>query len=190
MNEKKKKFYEALKTFVMEVYLAEQEGQEWGEELIEAIADLQNELDKIEAPKSDPPFGYYHVQPAQPNIFLTASLADIVQQLESCGYRCEAGPLELNIAFIELKRRAEAEAEREKRFPGRLERALLIAVRQAAQACLDYIYEFEQVPDGKLQDALHDALQRILIPLEEVDQAYKIIEAHGLAMSKAREADV
>lgn len=35
---------------------------------------------------------------------------DLIKQLESCGYRCEAGGLSMNVAFIELKRRAELEA--------------------------------------------------------------------------------
>jgi hypothetical protein len=30
-------------------------------------------------------------------------LKEIIKQLESCGYTCEAGPLENNVAFIELK---------------------------------------------------------------------------------------
>ncbi len=38
-----------------------------------------------------------------------SALLDIVKQLESCGFRCEAGPLELNVAFIELKQIAERE---------------------------------------------------------------------------------
>lgn len=32
------------------------------------------------------------------------SLAEIVEQLKSCNYECEAGPLENNVAFIELVR--------------------------------------------------------------------------------------
>lgn len=31
------------------------------------------------------------------------ALAEIIEQLESCGYECEAGPLELNAAFVEVK---------------------------------------------------------------------------------------
>jgi hypothetical protein len=53
--------------------------------------------------------GYFRIEPAQPNIFADATLSEIVSQLERCDYRCEAGPLRLNLAFIELKRRAEAE---------------------------------------------------------------------------------
>jgi len=34
------------------------------------------------------------------------TLEGIVEQLISCNYECEAGPLENNLAFIELKRRA------------------------------------------------------------------------------------
>lgn len=34
------------------------------------------------------------------------SLATIVGQLESCGYECVAGPLEMNVAFQELQRMA------------------------------------------------------------------------------------
>lgn len=35
------------------------------------------------------------------------ALKAIVEQLESCGYECEGGPLELNTAFIALKELAE-----------------------------------------------------------------------------------
>ncbi|WP_433958550.1 hypothetical protein [Cytobacillus horneckiae] len=34
-------------------------------------------------------------------------LKEIVKQLESCGYTCDAGPLENNTAFLELKSLAE-----------------------------------------------------------------------------------
>jgi len=37
------------------------------------------------------------------------TLAEIVDQLEFCDYQCEGGPLRNNIAFIELKRRSEAD---------------------------------------------------------------------------------
>lgn len=58
---------------------------------------------------SEPAAGYYLIQSDRPNPFEGASLAEIVQQLESCGYRCEAGQLQYNLAFIELKKRAESE---------------------------------------------------------------------------------
>ena len=35
------------------------------------------------------------------------TLREIIEQLESCNYECEAGSLERNIAFIELKERVE-----------------------------------------------------------------------------------
>lgn len=35
------------------------------------------------------------------------TLAEIVAQLELCEYKCEGGSLVWNVAFIELKRRAE-----------------------------------------------------------------------------------
>ena len=35
------------------------------------------------------------------------TLKEIVEQLRMCGYVCEAGPLENNVAFIELVRMAE-----------------------------------------------------------------------------------
>ena len=38
------------------------------------------------------------------------SIQEIVNQLEACNYECEAGPLENNTAFIELKKRAQFEA--------------------------------------------------------------------------------
>lgn len=53
--------------------------------------------------------GYYRVEPIEPNIFRDASLSELVAQLERCDYRCEAGPLRMNLAFMELKRRAEIE---------------------------------------------------------------------------------
>ena len=34
------------------------------------------------------------------------TLKEIVEQLELCGFECEAGPLENNVAFIELKEMA------------------------------------------------------------------------------------
>lgn len=43
---------------------------------------------------------------ATPPTWPNASLADIVAQLRSCGFICEAGPLENNVAFVELERRA------------------------------------------------------------------------------------
>jgi hypothetical protein len=36
------------------------------------------------------------------------TLKEIVEQLRSCGFECEAGPLENNVAFIALEKRAEA----------------------------------------------------------------------------------
>lgn len=36
-------------------------------------------------------------------------LKEIVEQLKACGYQCEAGPLENNVAFIALEQRAEQE---------------------------------------------------------------------------------
>lgn len=37
------------------------------------------------------------------------TITDIVNQLESCGYTCEGGPLEMNMAFIALKKMAKRE---------------------------------------------------------------------------------
>lgn len=37
-------------------------------------------------------------------------LKAIVEKLKSCGYECVAGPLENNVAFIELEELAESEA--------------------------------------------------------------------------------
>jgi hypothetical protein len=39
------------------------------------------------------------------------TLKEIVEQLESCSFECEAGSLESNIAFIELKKAAEKDAQ-------------------------------------------------------------------------------
>jgi hypothetical protein len=43
------------------------------------------------------------------NDYVIASLKEIVEQLEFCKFECEGGSLENNIAFLELKRRAELE---------------------------------------------------------------------------------
>lgn len=57
--------------------------------------------------------GYYRIEKTDPNIFADAGLSELIRQLESCGYRCEAGPLENNLAYIELRRRV-IEQERDK----------------------------------------------------------------------------
>lgn len=36
-------------------------------------------------------------------------MLELIRQLEACGYTCEAGPLENNIAFIQLKAMADDE---------------------------------------------------------------------------------
>lgn len=55
--------------------------------------------------------GYYFVN--DQTVYLpemaALSLSELLDQLESCGYRCEAGGLSLNIAWIELRRRAKEE---------------------------------------------------------------------------------
>lgn len=38
-----------------------------------------------------------------------ATLKEIVEQLEFCGYECEFGKLIMNVAFLEIKRRSEEE---------------------------------------------------------------------------------
>lgn len=43
---------------------------------------------------------------AQPPWIAKYALRGIVSQLESCDYECEAGPLELNTAFLALKEMA------------------------------------------------------------------------------------
>ncbi|KAA0941611.1 hypothetical protein FQ087_20865 [Sporosarcina sp. ANT_H38] len=40
------------------------------------------------------------------------NLKEIVEQLQKCGFECEAGPLENNTAFIELKELADSEEDR------------------------------------------------------------------------------
>lgn len=35
------------------------------------------------------------------------TIKEIVEQLKSCGYECQAGPLENNVAFIELEKLAQ-----------------------------------------------------------------------------------
>lgn len=40
-------------------------------------------------------------------------LKDIVEQLKKCSFECEAGPLELNMGFIQLELLADAEEEYE-----------------------------------------------------------------------------
>jgi hypothetical protein len=39
------------------------------------------------------------------------TLAEIIEQLEACGYECEAGPLENNVAWQELKEIAQHETD-------------------------------------------------------------------------------
>jgi hypothetical protein len=39
------------------------------------------------------------------------TLQEIVEQLRACGFECEAGPLENNVAFQELVRLAEQSTE-------------------------------------------------------------------------------
>jgi hypothetical protein len=39
------------------------------------------------------------------------TLSEIVEQLRSCGFECEAGPLESNVAFEELVRLASVEVK-------------------------------------------------------------------------------
>lgn len=41
------------------------------------------------------------------------NLKEIVEQLEMCGFECEAGPLENNTAFVALKELVELEEERD-----------------------------------------------------------------------------
>lgn len=53
-----------------------------------------------------PTNGYFYIAPILPNCFATADLLEIVEQLRACEYRCEAGPLVNNLAFMELERRA------------------------------------------------------------------------------------
>lgn len=38
------------------------------------------------------------------------TLQEIIEQLEACGYECEAGPLENNVAWQELKQKAQGNA--------------------------------------------------------------------------------
>lgn len=56
------------------------------------------------------------------------NLPEIIKQLESCGYSCEAGSLENNLAFIELKRMA-----------GNLEEATVLAKSVWAKEPIDTI---------------------------------------------------
>lgn len=43
------------------------------------------------------------------------TLPEIITQLEACHFECEAGPLEMNVAFVELKMRSMATCQ-EKRM--------------------------------------------------------------------------
>lgn len=60
---------------------------------------------------SEPKGAYYFM--SDQNVHLpdvkNRSLSELLDQLEWCEYRCEGGPLRLNVAFIELRRRAEAD---------------------------------------------------------------------------------
>lgn len=46
----------------------------------------------------------------------TWTLSEIVEQLEWCGYQCEGGPLEKNVAFMALKRLADRSQGRQIAF--------------------------------------------------------------------------
>ncbi|MED4411023.1 MULTISPECIES: hypothetical protein [Bacillus subtilis group] len=37
-------------------------------------------------------------------------LSEIVDQLKACGFECEAGPLENNVAFVELEKIAKEQS--------------------------------------------------------------------------------
>jgi len=94
--------------------------------------------------------GYFRVEPVSPNVFSTASMAEILDQLDSCDYRCEAGPLRLNLAYMELKRRPwELQEDREQ----------LVSVARAAKLVLDYIVEHGHIPAHEMLGALEDALK-------------------------------
>lgn len=43
-------------------------------------------------------------------------LPEIIVQLEACRFECEAGPLEMNVAFVELKKMATRQEERMYKF--------------------------------------------------------------------------
>lgn len=49
-------------------------------------------------------------------------LLEIVEQLRSCNYECQAGPLETNVAFVELERLAQIDASVEALLIGYEER--------------------------------------------------------------------
>lgn len=93
MNEKLKALLVALWAFVMETAF----NHEYGEHNTTDALKLANAINAV--------LGEGEEGQARP------SLAEIVAQLEACGYRCEAGPLELNTAFIALKQRAELEKQ-------------------------------------------------------------------------------
>ena len=80
------------------------------------------------------------------------TLLEIVEQLESCAYRCEAGRLELNIAWIELRRRAEREQ--------RTDQSITMA-SELFEAALDYY-------DGKIG---YDALKARLAGIVGVERS-------------------
>lgn len=66
---------------------------------------------------SEPKVGYHFVYHPRPAPELT--LRQIVDQLRACQYRCEAGPLEHNTAFMELERRAREEERAGRDSPAR-----------------------------------------------------------------------
>lgn len=55
--------------------------------------------------------GYYRVQAVLHNPFEGGTLQEIIEQLEACDYRCEAGPLRLNLAFQALQAKARFEQD-------------------------------------------------------------------------------
>lgn len=44
------------------------------------------------------------------------TLPEIIAQLEACRFECEAGPLEMNVAFVELKKMATRQEERMSKY--------------------------------------------------------------------------
>lgn len=57
------------------------------------------------------------------------TLTEIVAQLKRCGYRCEAGPLEMNVAFQELEEMAARLPEKYKVVEDKATRLYLREVR-------------------------------------------------------------
>ena len=116
-----------------------------------------------------------------------------IEQLEACGFQCEAGPLENNTAFIWLKQKAQATAA-----AGAIDyaRAEELLDDPDAEDCERFAsrYGRDLLRRAKHHDALLEALTRALPYVEtaEADEAYKpgeVAKVTAMIRAAIRQAD-